>query len=100
MTFSNLKINRREVRDKYKLNLDIPKWNQRVRKFKFISEILQTLHKTKGIFGASAMPWMKLFETLVNGLSILDYCRWELRPRGWEGPGSGSEKKCRNHLFI
>ena len=21
------------------------------------------------------MPWMKLFETLVNGLSILDYCR-------------------------
>ena len=45
------------------------------------------------------MPWMKLFETLVNGLSILDYCRWELRPRGWEGPGSGSEKKCRNHLF-
>ena len=46
------------------------------------------------------MPWMKLFETLVNGLSILDYCRWELRPRGWEGPGSGSEKKCRNHLFI
>ena len=39
MTFSNLKINRREVSDKYKLNLDIPKWNQRVRKFKFISEI-------------------------------------------------------------
>ena len=34
-----LKINGREVRDKYKLNLDIPKWNQRVRKFKFISEI-------------------------------------------------------------
>ena len=24
-----LKINSREVRDKYKLNLDIPKWNQR-----------------------------------------------------------------------
>ena len=24
-----LKINGREVRDKYKLNLDIPKWNQR-----------------------------------------------------------------------
>ena len=24
-----LKINDREVRDKYKLNLDIPKWNQR-----------------------------------------------------------------------
>ena len=24
-----LKINRREVRDKYKLNLDITKWNQR-----------------------------------------------------------------------
>ena len=23
-----LKINRREVRNKYKLNLDIPKWNQ------------------------------------------------------------------------
>ena len=39
------------------------------------------------------MPWMKLFQTLVNGLSILDYCRWALRPRAWEGPGSGSEKK-------
>ena len=24
-----LKINGREVRDKYKLNLDIPKWNQK-----------------------------------------------------------------------
>ena len=46
------------------------------------------------------MPWMKLFETLVNGLSILDYCRRELRLRGWEVPESGSEKKCRNHLFI
>ena len=34
------------------------------------------------------MPWMKLFETLVNGLSILDYCRREPAPRGWEGPGS------------
>ena len=33
------------------------------------------------------MPWMELFETLVNGLSILDYCRRELHPRGWEGPG-------------
>ena len=31
---------------------------------------------------ASVMPWIKLFETLVNGLSILDYCRRELRPRG------------------
>ena len=38
------------------------------------------------------MLWMKLFETLVNGLSILDYCRWELRPRGWEDPGSGCER--------
>ena len=38
------------------------------------------------------MPLMKLFETLVKGLSILDYFRWELRPRGWEAPGSGSEK--------
>ena len=28
MTFSNLKINRREVRDKRRLSLDIPKWNQ------------------------------------------------------------------------
>ena len=27
------------------------------------------------------MPWMKLYETLVNGLSILDYCCWELRPK-------------------
>ena len=26
---------------------------------------------------------MELFETLVNGLSILDYCHRELRPRGW-----------------
>ena len=31
---------------------------------------------------------MKLFETLVNGLSILDYCRREPAPRGWAGPGS------------
>ena len=46
------------------------------------------------------MPWMKLFETLVNGLSILEYCRWELSPRSWEGPGTVSENKCRNHLFI
>ena len=45
------------------------------------------------------MSWMELFEALVNGLSILDYCRQELRPRGWEGPGSGSESKCRNYLF-
>ena len=29
MTFSNLKINRREVRDKCRLNLDLSKWNQR-----------------------------------------------------------------------
>ena len=28
MTFSNLKRNRTKVRDKYRLNLDIPKWNQ------------------------------------------------------------------------
>ena len=46
------------------------------------------------------MAWIELFETLVDGLSILEYCRQELRPRGWEGPGSGSENKCRNHLFI
>ena len=45
------------------------------------------------------MPWMELFET-VNGLSILDYCRREFRPRGWEDPGFGSENKFRNHLFI
>ena len=38
------------------------------------------------------MPWMKLFETLVNGLSILDYCRQELRPRGWEGFGSALKR--------
>ena len=43
---------------------------------------------------------MKLFQVLVNGLSILNYCRRELRPRGWEGPGFGSENKCRNHLLI
>ena len=29
-----LKINSREVRDKYKLNLDIPKWNQRTFDYK------------------------------------------------------------------
>ena len=46
------------------------------------------------------MPWMELFETLVDGVSILDYCHRELRPRGWEGPRSSSENKCRNHLFI
>ena len=46
------------------------------------------------------MPWMKLFEALVDGLSILDYCCQELRPTGWEGPGSGSENKWKNHLFI
>ena len=38
------------------------------------------------------MPWMKLFETLVNGLSILDYCRRELRPRGWEGSRSALKR--------
>ena len=38
------------------------------------------------------MPWMKLFETLVNDLSILDYCHRELRPRGREGPGSALER--------
>ena len=43
---------------------------------------------------------MEHFETLVNGLSTLDYFRRELRPWGWEGPESGSENKCRNHLFI
>ena len=32
------------------------------------------------------MPWMELFETLVDGFSILHYYRQELRPRGWEGP--------------
>ena len=46
------------------------------------------------------MPLMELFETLLNGLSILDYCHQELRPTGCEGLGSGSENKCRNHLFI
>ena len=83
-------------------------WGGRGGKSKLISKISfclnncsqQTFHKTKGIFRDSTIPWMKLFETLVNGPSILDYYRWELRPRGWEGPGSGSEKKCRNHLFI
>ena len=38
------------------------------------------------------MPWMKLFEKLVNGLSILDYCRREPRPRGWEGSGSALKR--------
>ena len=38
------------------------------------------------------MPWRELFETLVYSLSILEYCRRELRPRGWEGPGSASLK--------
>ena len=46
------------------------------------------------------MAWMEPFETLVDGLSTLDYCRRELRPRGWEGPGSGSENKRRNYSFI
>ena len=45
------------------------------------------------------MPWIELFETSVNGLSIVDYCRRELRSRSWEGPGSGSENKCKN-LFT
>ena len=46
------------------------------------------------------MSWMELFETIVNGLSILEYCRQELCPRGCEGPGSDSENKCGNNLFI
>ena len=46
------------------------------------------------------MSRMELFDTLVNGLSILGKCRQELRPRGCEGPGSGSENKCGNNLFI
>ena len=37
------------------------------------------------------MSWIELFEILVNDLSILDYYRRELRPRGWKGPESGSE---------
>ena len=45
------------------------------------------------------MSWMELFEALVNGLSILDLCRQELRPRGYEGPGSSHENKCGNDLF-
>ena len=32
-----LKINRREVRDKYKLNLDIPNWNQRTFGYKSLN---------------------------------------------------------------
>ena len=46
------------------------------------------------------MSWMELFETLVYGLSIFDYCRQGVRHRGCEGPGSGSENKCGNNLFI
>ena len=46
------------------------------------------------------MSWMELVETLVNGLSILDYCNRELRPRGCEGLGFGSENKCGSNLFI
>ena len=34
-----LKINRREVRDKYKLNLDIPKWNQRTLNYKSLKAV-------------------------------------------------------------
>ena len=34
-----LKINRREVRDKYKLNLDIPKWNQRTFNYKSLKVV-------------------------------------------------------------
>ena len=43
---------------------------------------------------------MELFETSVNGLSIPDWCRQELRPRGCEGPGSDSENRCGNNLFF
>ena len=32
----------------------------------------QKFYKIKGIFGASAMSWMELFEPIVNGLSFLD----------------------------
>ena len=46
------------------------------------------------------MPRMMLFETLVNALSILGYCRRDLRPRGWEGPGPVCGNKFRDHLFI
>ena len=33
----NLKINSREVRDKYRLKLDIPKWNQRTFGYKSLT---------------------------------------------------------------
>ena len=46
------------------------------------------------------MSWMELFEILVNGLSILDYCSRQLRPRGCKGLGFGSENKCESNLFI
>ena len=46
------------------------------------------------------MSWMELFEILVNGLSILDYCNRELRPRGCEDLGFGSENKFGSNLFI
>ena len=46
------------------------------------------------------MSWMELSETIVNGLSFLDECCQELRPRGCEGLGSDSENKCGNNLFI
>ena len=39
------------------------------------------------------MSWMEPFQTLVNGLSILDYCCQELYSRGCEGPGSDSWKQ-------
>ena len=46
------------------------------------------------------MSWMDLFETLVNGSSILDCCRQELGPRGCKDPGSDPKNKRGNNLFI
>ena len=43
---------------------------------------------------------MELFETSVNGISISDECRQELRSSGCEDPGSDSENRCGNNVFF
>ena len=57
MNIFKLKINDIEVRDKHKLNLDIPKWNQKT----FVYKSLKVLVLKSGT----------IYNTMVNPLKIL-----------------------------
>ena len=48
----------------------------------------------------STSIFLTFYNIYFYGLFLSSTIVAKLRPRGWEGPGSGSENKCRNHLFI